>query len=130
MKTLLGNFATYFTTTLTAFFMPISWAITSVLCVVLIDTLTGIISAGKKGIKEIKSRKLGNVISKIIYYISAVILCRIAELYIDDSIPFVKMALVSVMIIEIKSIDENFRSTFNFSFIDTLLTSFKKLNRK
>ena len=130
MKTLIGNFATYFTTTLTAFFMPISWAITSVLCVVLIDTLTGIISAGKKGIKEIKSRKLGNVISKIIYYISAVILCRIAELFIDDSIPFVKMALVSVMIIEIKSIDENFRSTFNFSFIDTLLTSFKKLNRK
>ena len=130
MKTILGNFATYFTTTLTAFFMPISWAITSVLCVVFIDTLTGIISAGKKGIKEIKSRKLGNVISKIIYYISAVILCRIAELFIDDSIPFVKMALVSVMIIEIKSIDENFRSTFKFSFIDTLLTSFKKLNRK
>jgi len=130
MKTLLGNFATYFTTTLTAFFMPISWAITSVLCVVFIDTLTGIISAGKKGIKEIKSRKLGNVISKIIYYISAIILCRIAELFIDDSIPFVKMALVSVMIIEIKSIDENFRSTFKFSFIDTLLTSFKKLNRK
>ena len=130
MKTILGNFATYFTTTLTAFFMPISWAITSVLCVVFIDTLTGIISAGKKGIKEIKSRKLGNVISKIIYYISAIILCRIAELFIDDSIPFVKMALVSVMIIEIKSIDENFRSTFKFSFIDTLLTSFKKLNRK
>ena len=113
-----------------AFFLPITWAITSVIVVVLIDTITGVMVAGKKGIKEIKSRKLSNIISKVIYYLCAIILCRIAELFIDVDVPFVKLALISVMIIEVKSIDENFKKTFGYSFIDKMLTSFKKLNRK
>ena len=86
--------------------------------------------AGKQDVKDVKSRKLGHFVSKLIYYISAVILCRICELYIDGQIPFVKLALVGVMIIEVKSIDENFRDTFGFSFVDKILEGFKKLNRK
>lgn len=129
-QTITFKFCAYLTASLTAFFIPISWAITSVVVVVFIDTITGVMSAGQKGIKEIKSRKLSNIISKVIYYLCAIVLCRIAELFIDDSVPFVKLALVSVMIIEVKSIDENFEKTFGYSFIDKMLTSFKKLNRK
>jgi hypothetical protein len=42
----------------------------------------------------------------------------------------VKLALVAVVLIEVKSIDENFRETFGFSFVDKALKGFKKLNRK
>tara|TARA_R110001606_G_scaffold384188_1_gene546911 strand:+ start:655 stop:1047 length:393 start_codon:yes stop_codon:yes gene_type:complete len=130
MNSLLTKLCSYFSASLMAFFLPITWAITSVIVVVLIDTITGVMVAGKKGIKEIKSRKLSNIISKVIYYLCAIILCRIAELFIDVDVPFVKLALISVMIIEVKSIDENFKKTFGYSFIDKMLTSFKKLNRK
>ena len=130
MKTFFAKFLLYFSTSLTAFFLPITWAIVSVVVVVLIDTITGVMSAGRKDVKNISSRKLSNVVSKLIYYLSALILCQIASLYIDDSIPFVKLCLVAVMIIECKSIDENFNKTFGFSFVDKMLTAFKKFNRK
>ena len=130
LKTLSFNFCLYFSTALTAFFLPITWAITSVVAIVLIDTITGVMSAGKENIKNISSRKLSNVISKLIYYIFALILCRIAVMFIDDSVPFVKLCLIAVFIIEIKSIDENFYKTFKFSFVDKMLTAVKKFNRK
>jgi hypothetical protein len=130
MKTTLAKLLLYFSTSLTAFFLPITWAIVSVVVVVSIDTITGVMSAGRKDVKNISSRKLSNVVSKLIYYLSALILCQIASLYIDDSIPFVKLCLVAVMIIEVKSIDENFKKTFGFSFVDKMLTAFKKFNRK
>ena len=130
LKTLSFNFCLYFSTALTAFFLPITWAITSVVAIVLIDTITGVMSAGKDNIKNISSRKLSNVISKLIYYLFAVILCRIAVMFIDDTVPFVKLCLIAVFIIEIKSIDENFYKTFKFSFVDKMLTALKKFNRK
>ena len=130
IKTLSIKFGLYFSTALTAFFLPITWAITSVVAIVLIDTITGVMSAGKDNIKNISSRKLSNVISKLIYYLFAVILCRIAVMFIDDTVPFVKLCLIAVFIIEIKSIDENFYKTFKFSFVDKMLTAIKKFNRK
>ena len=130
MKTICIKFLLYFSASLTAFFLPITWAVTSVVVVVFIDTITGVMAAGKEDVKNIQSRKLSHVLSKLIYYLSALVLCRIAGLFIDDSIPFVKLCLVAVMIIEVKSIDENFNKTFGFSFVDKMLTAFKKLNRK
>jgi len=130
MTSILAKFSLYLGASLSAFFLPITWAITSIIVVVAIDTCTGVMKAGKKGIKNVQSRKLGHIVSKMIYYLSAIIIGRIAELYIDDQIPFVKLVLVAVMIIEVKSIDENFRDTFGFSFVDKVLNAFKKLNRK
>ena len=130
IKTLSIKFGLYFSTALTAFFLPITWAITSVVAIVLIDTITGVMSVGKDNIKNISSRKLSNVISKLIYYLFAVILCRIAVMFIDDTVPFVKLCLIAVFIIEIKSIDENFYKTFKFSFVDKMLTALKRFNRK
>lgn len=128
---MLSKLVAYITVSLSAFFMPITWAITSIAVVVIIDTITGIMKAGKKDIKNVKSRKLGNIIAKLVYYFSAVILGRICELHIDTEIPFTKLVLVAVMIIEVKSIDENFRDTFGFSFIDKILQALKIMkNRK
>tara|TARA_R110001606_G_scaffold56821_2_gene137672 strand:+ start:7378 stop:7776 length:399 start_codon:yes stop_codon:yes gene_type:complete len=127
---MISKLSTYLLTGLSAFFLPISWALISVIVIVGIDTVTGVMAAGKNDVKNIESRKMGRVVSKIIYYFSAIIICNIAALHIDDQIPFVKLSLVAIMTIEVKSIDENFRKTFGFSFVDKLLKGFKKLNRK
>jgi hypothetical protein len=125
-----SKFILYLTVSLSAFFLPITWALTSVIIVVGIDTCTGVMRAGRNKVERVHSRKLGHVVSKLIYYLSGIIIARIAELFIDDQIPFVKLVLIAVLIIEVKSIDENFRDTFGFSFVDKILEAFKKLNRK
>ena len=127
---MITKLSSYIMTGLSAFFLPISWALISTIVIIGIDTVTGVMAAGKNDVKNIESRKMGRVVSKIIYYFSAIIICQIASLYIDDQIPFVKLSLVAIMIIEVKSIDENFRNTFGFSFVDKLLKGFKRLNRK
>lgn len=127
---MISKFTGYIALSLSAFFLPITWALTSIVAVVIIDTITGVMVAGKEDIKNIKSKKLSSVISKLIFYFSGIILGRIAELYIDDSVPFIKLVLVAVMIIEIKSVDENFKSLFGFSFIDKMLEGMKLLKRK
>jgi phage-related holin len=130
MTSYISKFNFYLMASIGAFFVPILWAFASVGIIVVIDTITGVIKAGKKDIKDVKSRRLGHVISKLIYYMSAILIGRISELYIDDQIPFVKLCLVVVLIIEVKSIDENFRDTFGFSFVDKMLNAFKYFNRK
>ena len=127
---MLTKLLTYITVSLSAFFLPITWALTSVAVIVIIDTITGVMKAGKKDIKRIRSRKLATIISKFVYYFSALVLGRICEMFIDTQIPFVKLVLVAVMIIEVKSIDENFRDTFGFSFVDKILKAMKLINRK
>ena len=113
-----------------SFFAPISWAIYSVLLLILIDTITGVMKAGKEDVKQVKSKRMSDVVAKVIFYLSAICIANVCQLYIDPAVPFVKLALVAVIIIEVKSIDENFRDTFGFSFIDKLLEAAKLLKRK
>ena len=128
--TLINKLLTYFSMGLVAFFSPIAYAIWSVLILIFIDTVTGVMKAGKSKVIEVRSKRMGDVVYKIIYYLSAIVICQICTLYIDDKIPFVKLALVAITIIEVKSIDENFRDTFGFSFIDRVLEATKMLKRK
>lgn len=129
-SSILAKFSTYIAASLAAFFLPITWALTSIVAVVIIDTITGVMKAGKNKVERVQSKKLASVITKLIFYFSGVILGRIAELFIDNEIPFVKLVLVAVMIIEVKSIDENFKSVYGFSFVDKVLKVFKKFGRK
>jgi hypothetical protein len=50
-------------------------------------------------------------------------------LYVEPKIPFTKLALVGVAFIEIKSIDENFKELFGFSFINKVLEAVKSINQ-
>lgn len=130
MKSITFKLLSYTSASLAAFFLPITWALTSIVAVVIIDTITGVMKAGKSDIDKVHSRKLSAVVTKLIFYFSGVILGRISELYIDDQIPFVKLVLVAVMLIEVKSIDENFREIYGYSFVDKVLKAFKKIGRK
>ena len=131
MKTgLIYKFTCYLGASLAAFFLPITWALTSIIAVVVIDTITGVMKAGKSDVDKVQSKRLGSIITKLIFYFSGVVLARICELFIDDQIPFVKLVLVAVMLIEVKSIDENFKAIYGYSFVDKVLKAFKKISRK
>lgn len=127
--TFLTKFLKYCIIGFTSFFAPITWAIYSVLLMILIDTITGVMKAGKKDVKKVRSKRMSDVLAKVIYYLSAICISHVCQLYIDPQVPFVKLALVAVIIIEVKSIDENFRDTFGFSFIDKILEAARIIKR-
>ena len=123
-KEITYKFLSYFATGLIAFFSPILWAFWIVIGLVFLDTMFGIMRAGKEDIKNIKSRKLFSIVTKIVAYL---LLCCLGQLasFIEPQIPFVKLVLFGIGFIEIKSIDENWRGIFGYSFIDKVLQAFK-----
>ncbi len=127
---LFSKFLIYTGTSLIAFFSPIMWAIWCSIALIVIDTITGVMKGAKADVKGFQSKKLGNILYKVIYYGCALIIANILSLYIDAQVPFVKLVFIAVVIIEVKSIDENFRDTFGFSFVDKIVESLKFIKRK
>jgi phage-related holin len=118
----------YFITGISAFFLPIHWAFWVVIAFVAVDTITGVMAAGKDSVKDIKSRKLFGLVPKTIFYFLLVIVAHSAS-YIDNQIPFVKLAMFGIGFIEVKSIDENFEKLYGFSFVNKILDALKHLKK-
>lgn len=132
MNSVIFKTLSYLVGGLAAFFMPITWAFIVVIIFVGVDTCTGIMAAGKKSVKNISSRKMFSLVPKLTFYFLLVITAHGAS-YIDDQIPFVKLAMFGIGFIEVKSIDENFEKIYGFSFVNKILESLKalsKVNRK
>lgn len=111
-------------------FAPIKGALIFTLILVITDTITGIMKAGKVGgVESIQSNKAFKIIPKIIFYSLAIIICQSMNNYVDHDVPWVKLALVGIGWIEIKSIDENFKALFGHSFIDKILEGLKSFNK-
>lgn len=109
-----------------SFFLPIHGVILAVGLSIIADTIMGMLKACK--IKEpITSRKLSVVVSKMILYQSALILFFIIEKYIltdfvglFTSLEFIvtKLVAITLISIEVKSIDENFKAIKGYSLWD------------
>jgi phage-related holin len=127
-STLIGKTFTYFATGITAFLLPIHWAFWVIILFVAVDTVTGIMAAGKVSVKDIQSRKLFQIVPKLIFYFLLVIVAHSAS-YIDNQIPFVKLAMFGIGFIEVKSIDENFEKLHGFSFVNRILDALKSLSK-
>lgn len=121
------KFGVYFGTSLFTFFTPISGAIWFVVILVMADTITGIMKAGKSKVDEIQSKKAFRLVPKLIFYFLIIILAHSLNIMIDKTVPWVKLALVGISWIEVKSIDENFHEIFGFSFLDKCLEAGKKI---
>jgi phage-related holin len=113
---------------------PIKGALLFALMLVVADTVTGIMKAGKAGgVKSIQSNKAFKLIPKLIFYSIAIIVCQGLNNYVDADIPWVKLALIGIGWIELKSIDENFHELFGYSFLDKILEAlknFKKIEKR
>lgn len=117
--------------TLGSFFIPIYPLVVLVGIFVLADTIFGLVKARKLGI-PITSRKLSNIISKTFLYQGVVLLSFFLDYFLLNefvilifSMQFLVSKLMTLMIlyIEIKSIDENFKSITGIHLWDT----FKKM---
>lgn len=132
-----------FITTLGLFLAPIAELIIAAILLSLLDFLTAIIAASKKNI-PITSEKMGQTFPKIILYGSAIILMHYLDMFLvhqvklgfidhllrifmeDKSIELlnhVKLtSAISFLIIvrEMKSIDENWKIFFGWSFYATI----------
>jgi phage-related holin len=118
----------YCATALSAFFAPIEGALWFVVALVVADTITGIMKAGKDDVSNIQSKKAFPMIPKLMFYCILVILAHAVSITVDKQIPWVKLALIGISWIEVKSIDENFKVLFGFSFLDKCLEAGKKIS--
>lgn len=118
------NIATFFQI-IAAFLLPVKSLILLVGMMIVIDTLTGIWKAKKKG-EPITSHKLSRVISKMLLYQLGLITFFVLEKYllgefvmIFTSIPYFLTKIVAVFFsfIEIVSINENITATYGFNFL-------------
>lgn len=122
------SFFKYIAVGVTAFLSPLYYAFLLVIILVIVDTITGVMKAGKSNVENIESSKLFRFIPKLIFYLLLLIVAQSANLYIDNQIPFVKLGIIGISWIEVKSIDENFRDMFGFSFIDKVLEGMRSFN--
>jgi phage-related holin len=128
MKATLITFLKYFGVALFSFFAPIFYAFILVSILVVTDTITGVMRAGRKDVEAISSKKMFAIVPKLIFYFLLVIVAHGITL-VEPQLPFVKFALIGVSFIEIKSIDENFKGLFGFSFLDKTFKAIKQINQ-
>jgi len=112
-------------TGLVLFFVPIQGLVLSVGIVIIFDTFTGVYKSVKlNGWKSIRSRKLSNIISKMVLYeISIIVLYPIDKFLLNElllnvvSVQFfsTKVACVLLILVEITSIKENIEAALKIN---------------
>ena len=89
-----------------AIFAPIQHLLLTTGVMIFIDLVTGLISA-KKQQQPITSSGLRRTLTKMFVYEMALCLAYLAEHYMSDILPFVKMASGMITVVELTSIYEN-----------------------
>jgi hypothetical protein len=125
------DFLKAFLFSLLSFFMPIYPLLLLVGLFILFDTFLGVWSAKKRG-EVISSRKLGNIIPKMLLYQLAVITGFVLDKWLlgefisflfTIEFLFTKLIAMTLVFIELVSIDENFRELTG----KNLFKSFKQM---
>ena len=102
--------------TLIAFFTPIIPALIVAGILITIDTITGI-AAAKKNKEKIKSRTLSRVLGKMLAYYLLIIAAHLTEIYLFPELPFLRITLAYIGVVEFFSISENFSKITGKNFI-------------
>ena len=123
-------------TALLLFFAPIQQLVMVVGLAILCDTFTGIYKSVKlDGWKSIRSRKLSNIISKMVLYeISIIVLYPIDKFLLNElllnivSVQFfsTKVACVLLVLVELTSIKENIEEALKIDIWKTLKNFIKR----
>jgi phage-related holin len=123
-------------TALLLFFAPIQQLVMVVGLAILCDTFTGIYKSVKlDGWKSIRSRKLSNIISKMVLYeVAIIVLYPIDKFLLNElllnivSVQFfsTKVACVLLILVEITSIKENIESALKIDIWKTLKNFIKR----
>lgn len=108
---------------------PIKGALIFTALIVIADTITGIMKAGKDDVRNISSKKSFPMVPKTIFYMTWILVAQSCHNYVDPQVPWVKLSLMGIGWIEVRSIDENFKAIYGFSFLDKILEGIRSVNR-
>lgn len=108
-------------TSLITFFLPIYPAMVAVGILIIIDTITGMIAAKYSG-ETITSKKMGGAITKSLVYQLLIISAHLCETYLFTIIPFVKISIGFLAMVEFTSISENFQKATGKNLIKYIRT--------
>lgn len=112
------------------FFVPIKGLVLAVGVAIFLDTFTGIFKSIKLyGWKSIRSRKLSNIISKMLLYEASILCLYVIDFYVLNellleisTVKFLatKIAAVALILVELTSIKENIEEALKINIWKTL----------
>jgi hypothetical protein len=116
--------------------VPIYGLLIAVGVAILLDTITGVFKSIKlNGWRSIKSRKLSNVISKMVLYEICILLLFIIDYHIlnkfviktfNIKFMFTEICAIMLIFIELVSIKENIEASFNIDIWKLLKKTFNR----
>lgn len=119
------TYLTYFITGLFLFFTPIYGLLIAVALGIALDTFTGIFKSVKlNGWCSIRSRKLSNIVSKMLLYQITLILLFVIDNFLLNEFTqshftiqfmFTKLVAILLILIELTSIKENIEEALNIN---------------
>lgn len=113
---------------LLAIFAPIHSLLLTTGVMIFADLFTGIIAAYKRG-EKITSGGIRRTLTKMFVYEAALMLAFLAEHYMSDILPFVKMASGMIALVELKSIYENLNSISGGELLKSLIDKLGSANQ-
>jgi hypothetical protein len=129
-KITMKQYIGYVFSALLLFFTPILGLLISIGVVIALDTLTGVVkTVKKKGWKEFSSKKLGDVIGKMLLYQLCVLLLFPLDYYLLNEFittwfsiqyMFTKVCAIVLIFVELVSIRENLEEAFGINFWDMI----------
>tara|TARA_R100001015_G_C4474353_1_gene56941 strand:+ start:159 stop:575 length:417 start_codon:yes stop_codon:yes gene_type:complete len=95
------------------FIGDITSSVLAIIFLVFADTVTGI-WASLKNNQYLTSRRAGRIISKLVLYPLAIVVAKVAEVYLTPAIPWIQVTSGIIAIVEVKSIFENISLILGF----------------
>lgn len=130
------KYLNYFSTSLLLFYAPITGLLIAVGFAIALDTITGLFRSIKlNGWRSVKSRKLSNVISKMVLYEICILLLFAIDFYVlnefiihsfNIKFMFTKLCAIMLIFVELVSIKENIEESFNIDLWKLLKETFNR----
>lgn len=119
--TLLAHWAKIVGLSVLAFVLPIKPLLIGSMVMVLLDCLTGIMAARKRG-EKITAAGLRRTVTKLAVYTLAIVSGSVAEkMLLDALVPVAKLVAGAIGIVEIKSVLENAQTVLGMTLFQALM---------
>lgn len=112
-----------------AFMSPTVIIVWAMFAFVFADLITGIMKARKIGdysYASVSSRKMSHSVSKFIFYFFGILLAHVTNEVLELGMPAIKMVLGFIVVIELRSIDENMKVVLGYSIFGRMLDMIKR----
>jgi len=131
------KYINYLLSSILLMFVPIHGILIAVGTAIILDTITGVFKSIKlKGLKSIRSRRLSQIVSKMLLYEICVLLLFVIDKFILNELifkwlsidfMFTKICAILLIFIELVSIKENIEEAYNIKVWDILKKAFLRV---